>query len=487
MMYVNKAIPGEQFARLTEALQAYGIQEETLKIVREYLNLENPRNNALLEQIPAYDFSMIQRNYQRRETLKKAIRKEINRLNQEELFERYILVCEAIAGVYCMKLEIWEIPGDYQASKKRMCSAFRTRYGDTAEARVTACLVTYQLDGNNLTYYFLRNLTNNFSGNPELNHRAMAYIPDDLTKLSMLFLILHDLNLLKKNPLKNPVQMLKFNQLKGKLLGCLDAMAQLKPSNPDFKILRLLTIAEASCLDESYLQTLKLEVQNNPALLSKMAETALTAFEKEAEYLFYRFNALNVADPAYLALLINSRHVKQFSGREKLLKQTAEKFPMEFRTQIAEQINCKNAESMKKIYVSVHPDSDFPFAIQEKSQLRCMNILVQDRNFKSEVTNFLNGTLSMEEFLEVLPKLQKHYFNTDFIQYTKAYGMDDFAERCICCYAFLSENQKYSMNQVLGFQIEKHEKEYIAILRKNHVPTEYILNSCAEYVMDYYT
>ena len=56
MMYVNKAVPGEQFARLSEALQAYGILEDTLKIVREYLNPENPRNNALLEQIPALIF-----------------------------------------------------------------------------------------------------------------------------------------------------------------------------------------------------------------------------------------------------------------------------------------------------------------------------------------------------------------------------------------------------------------------------------------------
>lgn len=493
MMYVNKAVPGEQFARLTEALQAYGILEDTLKIVREYLNPENPRNNALLEQIPAYDFSRIQRDYQRRETLKKAIQKEINRLNQEELFERYILACEAIAGAYCMKLQIWELPGDYQASKKRMCSAFQTRYDDTAEARVTACLVTYQLDGNNLTYYFLRNLTNNFSGNPERNYMAMAYIPDDLTKLSMLFLILHDLNLLKNNPvknsLKNPLQMLKFNQLKGKILGSLDAMTQFKPGNPDFKVLRLLTIAEASCLDENYLQTLKPEVQNNPALLSKMAETALTAFEQDAEYLFQKFNALNIADPAYLNLLMNSRHVKQFSGREKLLKQAAEKFPMEFRTQIAEQINCADAESMKKIYVSVHPDSDFLFDIQRKAQLQCIQILTKGNQYEQEITKFLTGTLPIEELLKILPALEKDksYLNTDGIGYTEAYGMDDFAERCICCYAFLAENQRYSMNQVLGFHIEKNEKKYIDILRKNHVPTEFILNSCAAYAMDYYT
>ncbi|MDE5753768.1 MAG: DUF4132 domain-containing protein, partial [Oscillospiraceae bacterium] len=481
MMYVNKAVPGEQFARLTEALQAYGILEDTLKIVREYLNPENPRNNALLEQIPAYDFSRTQNDYQRWDVLKKAIQKEINRLNQTELFERYILICEAIAGVYCIKLAILELPGGYEEIIKLMRNAFQTRYGNTADARVTACLATYYASWR-YYYYSFRNFVREFLEDPNRNNEAVAYAQDYSAKLYLVLLALHEVNLQEKNLIFKPSA-----HLKKELLQHMDELAKYKWNTSEMKLYMFVAMVEASCLDEKYLQMLDLTVQNNHALIGEIATEAVRIFEKTEEHIFHRLNALSVTDPKYISFVMNNAYIAKFSGKDKLLKQIAKKFPFEFRTQIVKETNCTMAENMKKIYLSVHPDSDFSFAIQEKSQLRCMNILVQDRNFKSEVTNFLNGTLSMEEFLEILPKLQKHYFGTDFIQYTKAYGMDDFAERCICCYAFLSENQKYSMNQVLGFHIEKNEKKYIDILRKNHVPTEFILNSCAAYAMDYYT
>ncbi|MDE5884609.1 MAG: DUF4132 domain-containing protein [Oscillospiraceae bacterium] len=485
MMYVNKAVPGEQFARLTQALRDIGVSEDTLRIMRDYLDLEKKRDNSLLDQITPMDLShVVYYTYPAVQALEKAILKEINRDNSTELSERYILFCYAVADAYCMKLRV---PGSSDEIEKRMQNAFRTRYGDQAEARTLAVFVTHHAENARGWYhYHLRNFLNfqnKNQKNPALFHQAIAYTPGLNPKLYLILFALHALNLRSENLILKPSA-----RLKGEILGTLDQLSQQQTNSNEMKTIQLLAIAEASCLDQNYLQRLDREVQSNPALIYEIADIAITVFQEDTEHVLYQLNLLSVTVQNYINLIANRTHLEK--SRDKLLKQLAKKFPTEFRTQILNESDSTLAERMHKIYVSAHPGNAIPCDIQSAAKNRCIRIYTEntdDANDKTAIQNYLLGKSSTEEFFQILPNLKKAYFRTTGIHYIQAYGMDDFAERCICYCALLCDNAKYSMQSVIGFRIEEHEKEYIKILKKHQIPLESVLNVFADYVADYYT
>ncbi|MDE5768485.1 MAG: hypothetical protein K2H82_03790 [Oscillospiraceae bacterium] len=486
MMYVNKAVPGEQFARLTQALRDIGVSEDTLRIMRDYLDLEKKWDNSLLDQITPMDLShVVYYTYSAVQALEKAILKEINRDNSTELSERYILFCYAVADVYCMKLQVMSLNASYSEIEKLMLSAFRTRYGDTAPARALAVFVTYHAENARGSYYWhLRDFLHSHQKNSALFHQTVGYTPLFDAKLYLILSALHDINLHAKNLILKPSA-----KHKGEVLGTLDQLLQQQQTTTGYtKKLLLLTMAEASCLDQNYLQRLDREVRSNPALIYEMADTAIAIFHEDAEHVLFQLNSLSVTVQNYINLIANRTNLEK--SRDKLLKQLAEKFPTEFRTQILQESDSTLAERMHKIYVSANPKNAVPCDIQSIAKNRCIKISTEDTedaNCKTAIQKYLLGKSSTEEFFQILPNLKKAYFRTTGIHYIQAYGMDDFAERCICYCALLCDNAKYSMQSVIGFRIEEHEKEYIKILKKHQIPLESVLNVFADYVADYYT
>lgn len=492
-MYVKKSVPGEQFSRLTEALRDMGVPENTLRIMREYLDPGKDRDNSLLDQITPLDLSrVVYYTYPMTQNLEKAIQKEINHLKNTELYERYILFCDALAGVYCMKLRVMSLSESYLDIEAMMTKALRTRYGNQAEARTFAILITYHLGDASSTiyYYHLRDyirLHANSKQDPAVVLDAIEFVEDHRLKLCLILSALHCANLRSEKLFGKPSA-----KLKGRLLGTFDELSQEKVTDPEIVRVLFTAIAEASCLDAQYLQVLEQTISKNPVVLDKLADFILSVFQENSVYLLQQLHQLSITTVNYISMLTDNRYLEKHE--DKLLKQLAEKFPAEFRTQIMNEESCVTAERMKKIYLSVHPGKALPDGSdpQESAKRRCLEVYTVNPNVKTvddkaKIRAYLLGECDTEEFLTILPGLEKNYYGTKTVRYAKAYGMDEFAERCICCCALLCSNIRYSMNSVIGFDIETHEKEFVNILIKHKMPLELILNSCAEIASDYYT
>ncbi|MDE6102869.1 MAG: hypothetical protein K2F73_07850, partial [Ruminococcus sp.] len=128
------------FPKLAEAMSAYGIRKETIEIGVEYLDISKDRNNALLDRIPRH--ALINDDWGKRDKLEKAIKREIIATKSEELFERYILLSQAVYGSYSYVFIMCAV-GHYEFTKQenKLVKIFSSRFGEKAEACVFAIYV----------------------------------------------------------------------------------------------------------------------------------------------------------------------------------------------------------------------------------------------------------------------------------------------------------------------------------------------------------
>ena len=113
MMYANKTIHGGNFPYLMPAFSGMGVTEENIQIAEQYLNLDNSRDDSLLDKIQQQDFSRYFRTYSAdSQAVIKAVKKDINRVNSDELDARFVLLIYAIGGTSCPELGLYEIGSD---------------------------------------------------------------------------------------------------------------------------------------------------------------------------------------------------------------------------------------------------------------------------------------------------------------------------------------------------------------------------------------
>ena len=72
------------------------------------------------------------------------------------------------------------------------------------------------------------------------------------------------------------------------------------------------------------------------------------------------------------------------------------------------------------------------------------------------------------------------YYGREKMDYISAYGMDDFAERCVCYRMMIDYESYHPLISLPGIAFEGHEAQVIDILRKQRVPLKYILNGTGE-------
>ena len=73
MLYTNSSV---DFPKLTEVMRKLSVPEETVAVMKDYLDISKPRRNELLEGVeavgPGFDL-----NWQLREEIDKAVSKDI--------------------------------------------------------------------------------------------------------------------------------------------------------------------------------------------------------------------------------------------------------------------------------------------------------------------------------------------------------------------------------------------------------------------------
>lgn len=497
MRYIQKSLHGEQYAKLFKALSDIGVFDDTLEIAKEYLDLEQDRNDALLKQIQKQDFSSL-RGWDKRNNLAKAVQKEINRVNRSELFERYAALSYAIAGVHCTKLALFEMTGSHSDIKNVLRKALEPRFMDEANSIVQAVWYT----GHNEPWSYTSSYVNYHyhayeNDDPQLCIKATDYVSDYQTKLFLVLTALH--NYIQKEYQKS-IKELVFGKrqklLQKDMLSILDELINESKQYPDLELYLLMAIAEAVYLDKKYMTYFSALLLNHPLKIEKLAETALQVFDGSADHVCFALDELPVTFIEYIRIIAHTVESKKESSlysekilksRDVHLKKLAEKFPNEYRTLIAREDNPVIAEHLEKIYKSVYKNYQPEISLKGRARLHCVNSLTEDNpDFKYKIQKYLLGEMDTAEFLTILPSLKtSHRWDSPSIGYMEAYGLDTFAERCICFIAMLYL-ESYISTRSLRYVLEHCNTGFVEILRKHQVPVWQILCICAKFTTGMY-
>ena len=493
MLYANKnIINGGSFPLLMQALADMGVSAENISIAEEYLNPENDRDNALLDRIERQHliFSPYYHNHNW-EALRKAIEREINRRNLTELNERYFLLIHAINGASCFGLGLFEVSRSRSNEHEAVLKALQSRFGaDEAEAILCAIRTEFEFNVRNITIGGRLNVEDK---KPEFLLRAVSHAESDNAKL---LLVISAMNQIAPSAQVKGLKALftgkKQDALVSQALKIFDSLASLK-SSPSDRNLYIIGLALASGYDDKYFKQFEAEIRNNDHIIG---EWVMVSSGLDKDRILNEIEVHAEISQKYISLIANAEtsNTYQWSRalptRDKHLRFLAGKFPFEYKKGRKTETEIKTSRNMEKILISVDNTYQAGETLKEKAKQICMSIVTEDNpNEKHQIEQYLLGQTTTEEFLLIMPKLKPFtgsYFNRHSADYISAYGLDDFAERCICYQIFVNYESWWSLNQMPGYEVKNHESELIQILQKHHVPMISILNACAKITESYY-
>lgn len=489
MLYANQTNNGKLFPAVMKAFSDLGVNSENLKIAEEYLNLEQERNNSLLDKIQQQDFSKYANRYTPETSqMDKAVKKEINRQNSDELEERFYLLTYALAGTTCSALGFYIVGDANQKQQLKRVKAFRSVYGEDA----LAILMAIEFSGRDLMYWrFQENL---FSSEYKVEDylKAIAYTQEDSTKLGFLIAAMNRIPA-KTNPLKA-----LLTGKKQEIQQIMKIMDQLIPLRKNFeKYVYLIALALASGYDHKYFELFRQEQKTQLAF----AKSVLNSYNPDSLDKIRIFDVLERAETPsaeYIQIIAEARTNEEYlyscqlkeKDKDAHMKKLAQQFPDEYISSMHEENNVKAAKYMEDILKSVNSSYQGGTTLRDSSRMRIINLLTHKNPEHADIVEkFLTGELSTEELLPILPNLKATLlpFNSSGI-YLSAYPMDEFAERCIC-YRIMKDTEggMHTLITLPGYDLKTHEKELIHILRKHHVPMTYILNGISSIIENYYS
>ncbi len=497
MMYANQTI-GSYSALLT-AFKNIGVSQDSLNIAEEYLNLENPRDNSLLDNIQTQDFSRYVGVYSPlTNNIDRAVKKEINQKNSEELEERFYLLIHAIAGAYCMELGLSQVTSDYKKRQENIIKALESRFGEKASAVYLAIYCSGIVNARTIGHLY--NLPE-CSENPKECLEAIAYTENFQAKTYLMIAAMHQLTPPEKHPVKNIINTVKdFVQgVKPDILiqqaeQIMDDIIIPESKNISEKTLYRVALALASDYDEKYF---KLFCQEVPANQASLAEWVLR-FHMDKDRILNTIERMDKLSPGYIGVIANARPETNASwyntlkNKKQRLENLAKTHLKAFQLRMDMETNISVCHEMEEILKSVDKSYQAGTKLQDKAKKICMKALTDSNpDYKYQIEQFLLGSMSVEDFIsQILPNIHPANVGWNYgnkIQYVSAYGLDAFAERCIC-YRILRDFDFYSVLESLpGYDYKGHEATVIEILIKHHVPMPYILNNLTVMMEHYYS
>ena len=134
---------------------------------------------------------------------------------------------------------------------------------------------------------------------------------------------------------------------------------------------------------------------------------------------------------------------------------------------------------MQEILHEVHPEIDFGTELIDRAQqVTAYSICRGNEDYADQLKAFLFGKAGFDTITPLIPKFARNHYHYTHISYTGGYGLDDFAERCICLQAVIQPGNSYAMVSVPDYQVRGHQAEFIGILRRHNVPLCHILSFC---------
>ncbi|MBR0483320.1 MAG: DUF4132 domain-containing protein [Oscillospiraceae bacterium] len=483
MMYANKTLHGGNFPHLMPAFSGMGVTEENIQIAEQYLNLENPRDDSLLDKIQQQDFSKYFRVYSAdSQAVIKAVKKDINKVNSDELDARFILLIYAIGGTSCPELGLYEIGSNWEKRREICLRVLASRYGNDAPA-IFLAINTARYSSNSIGSYGME--TNNEK--PEVCLKAISYLSDYYAKLKLVISAMNRINPEPKNILEivaSAVTGNKKNTLVQQVLKIMD-----EEIIPGSKVIPqknpyLTALALASGYDEKYFILFKSEFAGTVQIFT---EWVLKSQVNKPRILDVIERA-ETPTPKYIGIIAHTDTNEErywqsgLKSRDSRLKDLAQNYPDAYKQQMNAETDIAIAKNMEKILKSVDSSYQGGNTLRDKARQNCIDAICKNNSAEREyIEQYLYGSMSSEDFIKtVLPNLRPTnagYYGGESVKYVPAFGLDDFAERCICYRTIKDYDSFYfPLNSLPGYELKNHEEKVIGILRKHAVPMSFILN-----------
>ncbi|MBR1554396.1 MAG: DUF4132 domain-containing protein [Oscillospiraceae bacterium] len=482
MMYANKTIHGGNFPYLMPAFSGMGVTEENIQIAEQYLNLENPRDDSLLDKIQQQDFSKYFRVYSAdSQAVIKAVKKDINRVNSDELDARFVLLIYAIGGTSCPELGLYEIGSDWQKLREICLRALSSRYGEDAQA-IYLAINTARYSSNTIGNYGME--TN--SEKPAVCLKAISYLSDYYGKLKLLISAMNFIHPEPKNLLESVKSALtgkKSDTLIQQAMKIMDDEIIPKNSSIPQKNPYLTALALASGYDEKYFILFKNEIAG---VVQIFTEWILKSQVDKPRILDVIERAVTPY-PKYIGMIAHTDTNEErywqsgLKSRDSRLKDLAKNYPDVYKQQMNAETDIAVAQNMEKILKSVDSSYQGGNALRDKARQNCIDAIARNNaNEIEHVSEYLFGSMSSEEFIKtVLPNLRPTNagYKGENTNYVSAFGLDEFAERCIC-YRTMKDYDAfyYPLSSLPAYGLKNHEEKIIGILRKHAVPMSFIMN-----------
>ena len=474
MLYANGNETND-YTGLFKALSDIGVTDEVLAVAAEYLDLSKPMDNTLLRQITPVDMTA-RIGYQERELLGKFAEREILRPQNEELRDRYVLLCEAIAGNTCAGM----IYGT--ALNQHHERALRCRYG--AEADAVKLAFDMQVFSN-AGWARLPECTDIRTLAAAMDHCIAAHPAAKLLLCAYILTIepIPERKLLfKTKPSAEAQKAIAFVE------ECWRSIAGFRSDAKS--ILHLMTASAAASFFSEFAAT-----QFHGNIKSHKINTAELAVRMPTQNAAVRILLSIAGNPCgndaefiqKVAMWTNPKNPALADGG--VLGDLAKRYPETYRkalTQASE--NPSLAVVMEQVFRQAVPDYQGEQKdVRELAKAKCKKAICDDfTDCKEEVRAYLNGEITLESLLPLASKMEtrKWYYNRKRVNYVAAFGVDDFVKRCICVQAMAVNGLSYYGHSTPGYEVKGNERGFVAILREEGMPFERIFKCAGELVED---
>jgi len=457
MLYAHST---QNFQELSKALEFYKIESGIIDIAMEYLDISKDRNNALLDRIPVYTYVD---KWQIRNNLEIAVKREILHTKNPELLERYALLCQALWGSYSGDSIV--IAYGYDSIKKRekeITKALSSRYGDKAEACHYAIIITYSQERNFWTDYYK---------SPEICIDALEFTNDEIIKYRLCAMALNQTELpKKKNIIEKLVSKSETNPVVEKAVGYINDVVS---SSPKLGRELLLAIGEGAYFSAELKEYFVSKIIH---YCNTVANYAMTKISDPSRILNLIAEVPECIQPSYISQFFNVSSLDNVN-LSAYFETLAVKYTDQYISAMNSVTDAVNAKKMEEILIRVNPKYVAKeYSLKKKAQLRIAKNLSSDFKNSNEVYKYIMGESSFADVKDLL-KDTVNRGNWSNINYTEAYGVDDFVKRAIVVVSLMDRyNTYYCLRNSFTFEVYENTDQYIDILIEQDVNSDVILD-----------
>lgn len=465
MIYAGQS---KDFPQLTKVLKDFGIPEDALQTAMEYLDMEKPQNDGLLQKL--HPATIHDPGYQTNTLLKTAVHEEILRSNDPALRKRYILLCYALGGSTCMNL----LPIGWEQIRETITEA----YGESSKAILPAIQADSILNRNSYNF--------TLPDDRILCMEAADLCTSDPPRGKMLLCaaVLESAEPKKKRSFLKRITEEKTDPLVQRALTEVISASRITGTSQERGIMQwnnlLYRAIAAGAPFSIHLQKLLHENRFYP---SDVMQCALTLPVRPAVIA----GALaEYADPAGFSGLISliagcrlhQEDAQRMYGyilpdRDEILKVFCVKYPKETGKAMAAQddpqIALRILEAVRK---TASDTKELEDSLQKAMQRKCMAHLSATDELKDYLINGGDITPFVETLLDIA---EKSYHYTRSFDYISAYGLDAFACRAVCV-QLLSGGY---LQNCPGFRIAGQEAEAVKRMAQEKIPASAMLRAGA--------